>query len=283
MNENVIRSLSGLVYIFLLISATLFSRETFLILFGFFLLQTVSEFSKLIKLKLFPSLLVSAVLFVLLGLFFRTNEYSNDLIILLISLTTSIILLFWLFKKDSQEIKSNFSKWLYLIGYITFSFILLVKLIIVSISSESEYLPSFISFYHPEILISIFILIWTNDTFAYLTGKSFGKNKLFERISPKKTIEGFVGGMLFALLAGVLISKFYVTGLVVWKWIIIAFIVSVFGTLGDLLESKFKRIAGVKDSGNIMPGHGGVYDRLDSVIFVIPFVFLFFKILEYVS
>lgn len=283
MNETLVRSLSGIVYVFLLIFATLFSKESFLILFGLFLLQTVSEFSKLIKLPLIASLLVSAFVFVLFALFLGTNEYYNDLLVLTISLLTSAKLLFWLFEKENHKIQSIVTKWLYLIGYVVFSFVLMVKLIIITKSSDSENNLLSFSFYLPEVLISIFILIWTNDTFAYLTGKTFGKHKLFERISPKKTIEGFVGGMLFAMLAGVLISKFYVPGLAIWKWIVIAFIVSVFGTLGDLVESKFKRIAGVKDSGTIMPGHGGVYDRLDSVIFVVPFVFLFFKILEYVS
>lgn len=143
--------------------------------------------------------------------------------------------------------------------------------------------------YNPKIIIGLFILIWTNDTFAYLVGKSMGKHKLFERISPKKTIEGFLGGVVFAAIAGFLISKFYIrpnpefsnTSILIWT--IIALIVSIFGTIGDLVESKFKRVAGVKDSGAIMPGHGGVLDRLDSVIFVAPIIYLFYQILYYVS
>ncbi len=143
--------------------------------------------------------------------------------------------------------------------------------------------------YNPKIILGLFILIWTNDTFAYLVGKSMGKHKLFERVSPKKTIEGFLGGMLFAAFAGFLISKLYIqptpefSNKSILIWTIIAIIVSIFGTIGDLIESKFKRIAGVKDSGSIMPGHGGILDRLDSVIFVAPIIFLFYQILYYVS
>ena len=143
--------------------------------------------------------------------------------------------------------------------------------------------------YNPKIIIGLFILIWTNDTFAYIVGKSMGKHKLFERISPKKTIEGFLGGILFAVFAGYLISKLYIKASPKFSeksiliWCIIALIVGIIGTIGDLIESKFKRIAGVKDSGKIMPGHGGILDRLDSVIFVAPFVFLFYQILNYVS
>jgi phosphatidate cytidylyltransferase len=123
-------------------------------------------------------------------------------------------------------------------------------------------------------------MIWCNDTFAYLVGKSIGKHKLLERVSPKKTIEGFIGGIVFTLLASILISQFY-TFFNVTLWIISALIISIFGTLGDLVESKFKREAGVKDSGNIMPGHGGILDRLDSAIFVIPFLYIFYLIYFY--
>jgi phosphatidate cytidylyltransferase len=115
-----------------------------------------------------------------------------------------------------------------------------------------------------------------------------GKHKLFERISPKKTIEGFIGGVLFAVFAGFLISKLYIkpnpefSDKSILIWTIIAVIAGVFGTIGDLIESKFKRVAGVKDSGIIMPGHGGILDRFDSVIFVAPIVFLFYKILKFI-
>jgi phosphatidate cytidylyltransferase len=134
----------------------------------------------------------------------------------------------------------------------------------------------------PELIICIFILIWANDTFAYLVGKSLGKHKLMERISPKKTIEGFVGGLLGAIITSLIIFNFteYYS---VFVWVAIALLISVFGTLGDLIQSKFKRKAGVKDSGRLMPGHGGLYDRLDSVIYSSPFIYLFLQIINYVS
>jgi phosphatidate cytidylyltransferase len=117
---------------------------------------------------------------------------------------------------------------------------------------------------------------------AYVVGKSMGKNKLFERISPKKTIEGFLGGLVFAVICSVFIAQYYIVQ-PFYIWAIIALLVGVLGTIGDLIESKFKRVAGVKDSGKIMPGHGGILDRLDSIIFVGPFVFLLYQILNYVS
>jgi phosphatidate cytidylyltransferase len=142
-------------------------------------------------------------------------------------------------------------------------------------------IPILSSNYQPSKIIGIFILIWINDTFAYLVGKSIGKNKLFERISPKKTIEGFVGGLVFAMLSSFIIAIYL--GEAVINWLVIALTAVIFGTIGDLVQSKFKRMANVKDSGNIMPGHGGILDRLDSIIFVSPFLFLFYKIIVYVS
>ena len=123
--------------------------------------------------------------------------------------------------------------------------------------------------------LSIFILIWCNDTFAYLTGRLLGKHKLFERISPKKTWEGFIGGLLFAVLAGVLLAYFLEWSYI--KMITYGIVVGAIGTAGDLVESMLKRNVGIKDSGNILPGHGGILDRFDAVLFVVPVVFFLEK------
>ena len=125
-------------------------------------------------------------------------------------------------------------------------------------------------------------MIWINDSFAYLIGKNFGKQKLFESVSPKKTVEGFLGGLFFSTIGGYAI--FEITQNILFsKWLILSVIVSVFGTIGDLIESKYKRQAEVKDSGTLIPGHGGLLDRLDSALFVAPFIYLFLRILNYVS
>jgi phosphatidate cytidylyltransferase len=120
-------------------------------------------------------------------------------------------------------------------------------------------------------VLAFFILLWSNDTFAYLTGKFLGKHKLMQNVSPKKTWEGFIGGIAFAILAGFLLKE-QVSILSGNNWIFISIIVGVFGTMGDLYESRIKRWAGVKDSGQIMPGHGGVLDRFDGVMFSVVFV-----------
>lgn len=126
-------------------------------------------------------------------------------------------------------------------------------------------------------ILGIVLLVWTNDTLAYFTGSLFGKNKLFPSVSPRKTWEGFAGGLIGAMMAGWLLSGF-LPQFSMAGWIAAGAIVSVTGTLGDLVESMIKRHAGVKDSGSILPGHGGFLDRFDAFIFCIPFVFVFYMI-----
>ena len=271
MNETLKRSLSGLVYVLLLIFCTLYSEDSFVILIGIFLFFTAKEYCTINKLQVtIPTLFCLLVYFVFAYLIDFTKINFLNILLLFIALGISIQLLFWLF---SKKIKIFSSAYLYfiLIAYILLSFIYLIKLPIVK------------NQFNPNIIISIFILIWTHDTFAYIVGKSIGKTKLLVHISPKKTIEGFFGGLFFSILLSVVISNFYNVPYSTIFWIIAAILISFLGTIGDLVESKFKRIAKVKDSGNIMPGHGGMLDRLDSVIFVSPFMYLLFKISSYVS
>lgn len=130
----------------------------------------------------------------------------------------------------------------------------------------------------PGLIVLVFCLLWANDVFAYLTGKLLGKHKLFPRISPGKTIEGSIGGLVFTLIA-VMVFAHFAEWLPLAKAIGMAAIAVVFGTLGDLCESMLKRQAGVKDSGKLIPGHGGILDRFDSVMFSVPFVFVFLLLL----
>ena len=136
------------------------------------------------------------------------------------------------------------------------------------------------------LLIFSILLIWINDIFAYLTGVSIGRHKLFERISPKKTIEGSIGGAVFTMLFAYLLNRFilnvyffdnYINDMQV---VFLALGIVVFGTLGDLTESMMKRHAGVKDSGNLIPGHGGILDRFDATFMAIPFIFIYLTIIN---
>ncbi len=121
-------------------------------------------------------------------------------------------------------------------------------------------------------MLLIFIMIWLNDTGAFLVGSAIGRHRLFERLSPKKSWEGFFGGLLFCLIAGYLAPILSADDFAGYpmRYVGLGVLVCVFSTWGDLFESMIKRAAGVKDSGNILPGHGGMLDRIDSILFVVP-------------
>jgi phosphatidate cytidylyltransferase len=136
--------------------------------------------------------------------------------------------------------------------------------------------------FNPGVLLGILILIWIFDSMAYCMGTLFGKkgkHKLFERISPKKSWEGTIGGAIFAIIAGYFICLLFPV-LSRLDWLVISAIIIVFGTLGDLIESMFKRSSHIKDSGHLLPGHGGLLDRLDSFIFTVPWVFFYLLLKE---
>lgn len=122
--------------------------------------------------------------------------------------------------------------------------------------------------------LAFLLMLWSNDTGAYLTGRAFGRTKLFERHSPKKTWEGFIGGVLIAVGVAFVTSRYYTD--LDWKhWVSMAIIIGVIGTTGDLIESMFKRSINVKDSGGLLPGHGGVLDRFDGLLFAAPVVYTY--------
>ncbi len=138
---------------------------------------------------------------------------------------------------------------------------------------------SFQQTFNYQIIIGFFIMLWTNDTGAYLAGRFLGKHKLFERISPKKTWEGSIGGGLLTLVSGYIIALFY-HHLNLTNWLIISVIIVIFGGLGDLVESMHKRSVNIKDSGNLLPGHGGILDRFDGLLISAPFVYFYLQIIS---
>jgi len=128
-------------------------------------------------------------------------------------------------------------------------------------------------------VLGFFILLWSSDTFAYLTGRAFGKTPLAPNISPKKTWEGSIGGAICTV--GISFALFKLFGYYnIYQWVGLSIIIVVFGTFGDLIESKFKRVLGVKDSGTILPGHGGILDRFDSLLFAVPFAWAFLMLMS---
>lgn len=135
--------------------------------------------------------------------------------------------------------------------------------------------------YNPILPLSIFIFNWVNDTGAYCTGVLFGKHHLFERISPKKSWEGSIGGAVFCVIAAFVMAHFF-PFLSLGVWVGLGLVIVVFGTWGDLTESLLKRTLGIKDSGNILPGHGGMLDRFDSSLMAIPAAVVYFYIISLV-
>ena len=262
MNNLLKRSFSGLVFVSLFLFAILFSKESYILLVSFFGMVAIWELSKITKLKsIITYILFSLAIFLMLK---RPNSYAITLV-LGINILSSSFLIYQLFRKKEIIYITEREKLGLTIRYLIFSFCFLILL------------PFHDKIYAPSLMIAVLLLIWVNDSFAFIVGKNLGKRKLFISVSPKKTIEGFIGGFIFALIAAYIISisalnsvSFSLT-----NWFIIAAIVSIIGTIGDLVESKLKRQANIKDSGTIMPGHGGILDRLDSLLFSAPFVYLY--------
>ena len=128
--------------------------------------------------------------------------------------------------------------------------------------------------YNPYSILLIFVLIWISDTMSYVIGVQFGKNKIATKVSPNKTWEGFFGGLLFCLIFSILSFNYIQEIYPFWKTILLGLLIPIFAIIGDMTQSKLKRKAGVKNSGILIPGHGGVYDRLDSTIGVAPIAFI---------
>lgn len=277
MKEILVRTLSGVLYISIIIFAMFTSREWFMGLFFVLAVITLSEYLKLVHLTSYLAYFLLAA-----GFYFLSYNVFVDNAVYLLLILSGFVNLFllkdvlWTSKIPMFEKK----KYITVIFYIISGFVFLTLIPVMNIDGR----------FMPEIIVAVFVLVWSNDTFAYLIGSKFGKHKLLERISPKKTIEGFVGGLLGALLAGFVIFKVLenyspmdAVKYPLWVWLVMAIIVAIFGTIGDLIQSKFKRQAGVKDSGIIMPGHGGLYDRLDSIIYASPFIYAFLLIVDNVS
>lgn len=262
------RTFSGLIFIGIIIGSILWHPYAFGVTFLTATLLGLYEFYKLIhkpgtidtdiRVGVFGGL----ILFV--SSFFHAYHEASSLIFIVYGLFVLGVFIAELFRKKENPINN----WAYFfLGqvYVALPFSLLNYII-------------FIAGFQPWLLLALFITLWVNDTGAYLTGMTLGKHKMFERVSPKKTWEGFAGGAVFALISGYVLSLIVPEDISRWQWLVFSELVVVFGTLGDLCESLIKRTLNIKDAGNIIPGHGGILDRFDSMILAAPVALIFLKL-----
>lgn len=269
------RILTGAIFVSVLIGGMLINEISFLIVFSFITILALHEFYGLIQkagnagINKILNVAGGFLLFIASYLYFSSTFTS---LIVFVPYVAYILCIFVyeLFAKHENPI-------------LTLAYSVLGQIYLALPLSLLNYLAfgyESSGSYHHALLLGLFVFIWVNDSFAYLAGSTFGKHRMFERISPKKSWEGFAGGLVFTIVAAVIYSMFF-TQIPLWGWIGFALVMIVFGTLGDLIESLFKRTLHVKDSGNILPGHGGLLDRIDSVVFAIPAQFIYVQILYY--
>ncbi len=277
------RSLTAVIFVLVLLSCVYFSFYTFISFFFLVALMALNEFYNLgeklsIRSYKIIGLIIGAILFPLI--FFVTSGSIiqlkiNRIILAFIALIPFLSAALYLFYKKKYTHRSLLFTLLGIV-YCVLPFSLLVC---IPVNSDNNSIASTAESYNAFKILGIVFLIWANDTFAYLGGSLIGKNKLYERVSPGKTWEGTIIGVIMCVGVGFVLNlnSTFNSNMV---WPSIALLVGVLGTVGDLVESQIKRQAGVKDSGTLMPGHGGILDRFDSLLFVSPFVFTILSLLE---
>ncbi|MEN9699786.1 MAG: hypothetical protein RLZZ301_984 [Bacteroidota bacterium] len=256
------RILTGAVFGTVVIGSMLWNPYAFALVFSFFMVVGLWEFYQFFKDHEIAE--VSKEIGIFIGLFIYVLLVGISFKwVSVISLSLIFPLFFTLILNELWARKKhpiiNIAVLVFGIIYVVVPFYLSIDLHVRDTSS----LPK---------VLGMFILIWTNDSFAYFSGRLFGKHKLFERISPKKTWEGSIGGILFTMFFAYLIGAYINHGEVLF-WMVSALIIAPCAIFGDLLESLFKRSLNIKDSGRMLPGHGGVLDRFDAALFTIPFFY----------
>jgi len=263
------RTLSGFFFVLIIVGSILLSSWSFAGVFALVAAWAVAEFHKLtnqqsgVNIITITGIVGAVILFITSFLFASGRiQYPGYSVY---GIYIVLVLVAELFRKQENPIHN----WAYfLTGQIMVALPFALLNYIYFIDSMNG------SAGNPLLLIAVFATIWVNDTGAYIFGITLGKHRMFERISPKKSWEGFVGGALTALVSGYVFSL-VIPEISLLNWLIFSEIVVVFGTLGDLLESLMKRTVHVKDSGDVIPGHGGLLDRFDSMLLVAPAVFIY--------
>ena len=279
MKSNFIqRAITGIIFIAVLIGCILGGGIPFTILFALISALTIHEFGTIVnrtgKVQMNKRITVLSGVFLFLC-FSYTGVVPGTYEIFIPYL---FLIMYLLISELYMKRKDPINNWAYGMMsqlYIALPFALLNVLAYHTTEAEG------ISQYNPILPLSIFIFNWVNDTGAYCTGMLFGKHRLFERISPKKSWEGSIGGAAFSIVAAIVLAHFFYF-LTVAQWIGLGLTVVIFGTWGDLTESLLKRTLGIKDSGNILPGHGGMLDRFDSTLMAVPAAVVYLYVISLV-
>lgn len=295
LNHFLKRTLTGILIVLFIVGAIIFSSISYMVLFLGIIIVGMIEFYNLsrmakIRPQKYAGILIGVLLFVISFLFsidFINRRYFYVFIPLLL-----MVFINELYQNNRRPF-SNISYTYMGIIYVAIP-ISLLNFIVLQTGDLPESLrqtealfdpinfvlqPSIKINYTPGVLLGFFVLIWSFDTGSYLVGVPFGRRKLFKRISPKKTWEGFAGGSLIALIISYPVSRLFPI-LTLQNWVVIATIVIFMGTFGDLVESMYKRSMGVKDSGRILPGHGGILDRFDALFLSAPVVFAYLELIK---
>lgn len=264
------RTLTAAAFVAVLLSCTFYSHITFSVLFCVITLIGTWEFYELAEKnesdapQKVMGTLTAGVLFATNAIFCMTR--LNIRILLFIFPFIFMIFILELYRQKEEPLR-NIAITILGIIYVALPFTLL------------NYILTCKGNYAAQILIGFFFILWSNDTGAYLTGSIMGKHKLFARISPGKTWEGSIGGAIISYAVVFVISKWF-TILSLRDWLVIGTLLILVGTMGDLVESLFKRSKNVKDSGTLLPGHGGILDRFDSLLMATPFVFTYLYLIR---
>lgn len=270
MGDFIKRALTALLFAIILIAGINLHPVGFIATFlGISILATYEFYGLVKKSNAAPQVVAGLIGVVLLFAAVTSHNYcGKTLLFKVLLLLIFLIFIVELYRKKENPFANIAYTFLGLI-YSALPFALLIYLVF----------QNGVENFRPDIVMGLFILIWVNDTGAYLVGVNFGKHRLFERISPKKSWEGSIGGGVVTLLAAWGCSYFS-QELSLTLWLFVGLIVAVVGGLGDLVESLFKRSIHVKDSGTILPGHGGILDRFDAILIVAPIVFVFLEIVK---
>ncbi len=266
------RSITGIIFVIVVVFSTWLHPLTFLFLISLLYILSIIEFFRLLNSsKAEPQVILSILTgqAVIIGNYLYIENLIPGPCFFAFLLLPFLAFFAELFR-NKEMFTLNITASLSGIVYLSLPLSLLMYLGYQTGTSHS---------YDPELILGFFILLWLYDTGAYITGSMAGRHIMLERISPGKSWEGFFGGWVISAGTAYLLSIFLPV-LSPLQWIMMATIIVLFGTLGDMVESGMKRMAGVKDSGNLLPGHGGVLDRIDSVLLSIPFVYLYLKIIE---